>query len=100
MRLGRADLEDPHGSKAGDTTIGGAPLGVWSQVSEEDYDFALGAVPPLGWVGAGFILGEAYSSTRQGHTVWRLYQKHRGEFWMALSTTTKAMEYIAQLRQR
>lgn len=68
-------------------TISGKPLGVWEQVTEEAYDFALGAVPPLMMRRYGFILGEPYSITPKGEEVWYLYWEHAGKHWRTLTTS-------------
>jgi len=68
------------------STIGGKPLGIWEKTTEEAYEFALGAVPPESYLPGGFLLGEPYSSTPEGLTVWRAYVRRAGLFYGFLTT--------------
>lgn len=79
-------------------TRSGDPLGVWEEITEEDFIEALEVLPPLKTWPGGFILGEPYSSSINGNTVWLAYQQHKNHYYRALVTLVDLNDYIRELK--
>ena len=58
---------------------------VWRPVTEENYDYALNAVPPV-TMRRGFIAGEPYCHTRAGRAVFSCFRHFNGIPHMMLAT--------------
>jgi ribosomal protein S18 acetylase RimI-like enzyme len=81
-------------------TMSGKILGQWEETDEESYDWGLNAVPPARMWGSGHVVGERYSSTPAGETVWTVYEKHGGRYWRTLSTFSDLQGHLRELRAR
>lgn len=58
---------------------------LWRPVTEENYDYALNAVPPL-TMRRGFIAGEAYCHTPAGRGIYSCFRYFNGIPHMMLAT--------------
>jgi hypothetical protein len=48
--------------------------GGWVSCSQDDYDFAIGAVPPIDMTAGGFIMGEPYDHNDKGEGVYAVFR--------------------------
>ena len=56
-----------------------ALCGDWKEETEEQYDYALDVLPPLGWFSGGFYVSEPYTSN-----IHSFHQKRNGKFYTSL----------------
>lgn len=64
------------------------------QVSEELYDDAMGAVPPL-WMGDGFAMGEVYDHDERGAPVYYCFHQDCSGYFATLATIDTAQHLFA-----
>ncbi len=86
-------------------TMSGVPLGVWEEIDEDHFGYALNAVPPRKWWGPGFVSGEPYSSTLAGDTVYSMFEKAidpatgRDRYFKTLTTLKTVDSHLNELKR-
>lgn len=60
-----------------------------TECTEEDYYYALGALPPAKYLAHGFIMGEPYDFDR-----WYCFWLYGGLHWCALMTSQQAESVV------
>lgn len=63
----------------------------FKKVTESRYDEMLNVLPPLAWCAKGFLVGEAYSHTVDGHATYTAMVQHRGRFYESQGSMTIAV---------
>lgn len=78
-----------------ESTREGKPLGVWIETDEEAFDDGLNCLPPAKMWRNGHAVGEAYSTTPGGLTVFVAFHESAGRYWRALVTLRDLDRYLA-----
>ena len=67
----------------------------FAPATEEDWDYALGVVPPHRWISNGFLMGEPWSDDSQGNTLWYGFFRYpNGNFACALMTEEQFLNIV------
>ena len=70
-----------------------ALCGDWKEETEEQYDYALDVLPPIGWFSGGFYVSEPYTSN-----IHSFHQKRNGKYYTSLQrTSTPRAEILKSL---
>ncbi len=71
----------------------------WLEITEEDYDYALGVVPPVFLNGGGFQMGEASTHDSLGRSIRATFSIYRGKFYAAEMALDQAQQAITGLHK-